>query len=727
MSKQRLFEAHGVRFTGESGDQLIGYCPFSDREDKFYVNQKTWLWDSKTAGVSGNIARFLELTAQRYRRAMTPELLHQLATDRGLPVAAFKPWKIGWTGRAYAVTVRDPDGTVVDIRTWRPKGKMLSTPTVNVGLWNAEHLSDHPAERVYICEGEWDAIALRWLMDRVKAPGTVVAVPGAGVFKAEWVTWMSGRTVVALYDNDEPGIAADTMLAQKLRPVVQRLFLCHWPMNTPVGFDVRDWVTQRAVEDHEAQSCWDELNGLFFPFIRKSKVTPAPSAAASSPDTPDAPTRPPTVWKRPPALKQVLEVFGRWLHLDSTDPIRIMLASVVSQAIDGPPIWMFLVGPPGSAKTATLTSLNRYEKIYTTSSLTTHALISGGNFRDGIDPSLIPRLDGKIMVIKDFTSILAMRDAEKDEIFGILRDAYDGKCGKVFGTGIERTYTSRFTILAAVTPRIYDLSSSHTSLGERFLKYAMGDNLQHASEKDIIRRAIQNINSESQMVAEMEDVVEQFLTRTVRLNTIPSIPEDIQRKIIYLAMFGARMRGSVTRDQYRNDIITSRPSAEVGSRLGIQLAKLGKSLALVNNRTTVTMDEYRILKKVMLDTIPQRTEDMLRHMLRACPDLTAMMTAHDLAASSRYPIATVSRILQDLNVLDIVVREGTLQRFRWTLSPYIREAIQESELYQDAADLNRPTRVYVRVIKKRAKPVAPATSAPGTAPPARVIRMRQSG
>jgi len=295
---------------------------------------------------------------------------------------------------------------------------------------------------------------------------------------------------------------------------------------------------------------------------------------------------------------------------------------------------------------------------------------------------------------------------------------------KVFGTGIERSYTSRFTVMAAVTPRIYDMSSSHTSLGERFLKYAMGDNLQHTSEKDIIRRAIQNINRETQMVEDMEDVTDQFLTRTVRLDKIPTIPEDIQRRIIYLAMFGARMRGSVTRDTYRNDIITSRPSAEVGSRLGIQLAKLGKALAMVEGKSEVTLAEYQILKKVMLDTIPQRTEDMLRHMLRTCPTLDATMTAHDLAATSRYPVATVSRILQDLNVLDIVVRDGTLQRFSWTLSPYIREAIQEAGLYQDANDLSRPTRVFVKVTKKRA--ASPAVEAQPL-PKGRVIRMRQRG
>ena len=40
----------------------------------------------------------------------------------------------------------------------------------------------------------------------------------------------------------------------------------------------------------------------------------------------------------------------------------------------------------------------------------------------------------------------------------------------------------RFTVLAAVTPSIYALGSSHAALGERFLKFGIGDNLIHHDE-----------------------------------------------------------------------------------------------------------------------------------------------------------------------------------------------------------------------------------------------------
>ena len=383
------------------------------------------------------------------------------------------------------------------------------------------------------------------------------------------------------------------------------------------------------------------------------------------------------------------------------------MAVHLSQIIDGPPIWMFLVAPPGGAKTEIIGSLSLCDQTYMTSSLTPHALISGANFKNMPDPSLIPRLDGRVMVVKDFTSILSMRDSDKDEIFGILRDAYDGRCGKVFGTGVERNYKSRFTVLAAVTPRIYDLSSQHQSLGERFLKFSSGHNLKHTSEREIIRRAIDNINQETEMKWQLSDVVRSFMDARLQwassldLGLFPSIDKNYKERLIYLGMFGARLRGTVSRDSYRHDIMTSRPSAEVGSRLGIQLAKFVKSLSLIHKHKECGDQEYRIAKKVVLDTIPQRVEDIIRTLVVNYSDDSNTFTTQELARSTRYPLATVSRLLQDLHVLDVVCRSGTSYRHHWSLSPYVRECIDKSDLYKTEEELRRPTRMLVKKRKNR--------------------------
>lgn len=706
MSKRRIFEAHGVVFTGESDDQLIGTCPFSQKEGKFYVNRRTWLWDSKTTGLSGNVASFLRRVSEGYVSHMTPELMERLAKDRQLPLAAFADWEIGWdpAHRNYTLPVRDVNNRVIDIRWYRPGHRIKSTPSATVGLLGAHHLNGALDSRIYLCEGEWDGIAMAWMLRRAKKPGIAVAVPGAGVFKPEWIPWFAGREVYSVYDHDEAGEQGEQVLMRRLFTTAQRLWYTHWPGNLPSGFDLRDWVVAHTKDG--MTTALENLDKLFKPVPR---TTPIAKPILGKEDDPDgtlmpaeAKAAPMTRWKTAPTLRDVMGVFTKWLHLKSTDAVNVMLSCVASQAMDGPPVWIFLVGPPGSAKTALLASLNAYQKIYSTSSLTVHALISGASWKEGVDPSLIPRLNGKVMVVKDFTSILSMREAEKEEIFGILRDAYDGRCGKVFGNGIERNYISRFTILAAVTPKIYDVSSSHTALGERFLKYAIGDNLVHESESAIISRAIGNINHEAEMNAELQDVVTAFMERTINLDRIPVIPKDIEAKIIALARFGARMRGSVSRDAYRNEIMTSRPSAEIGSRLGIQLAKLGKALAMVAGQTMVTNEEYRLLKKVMMDTIPQRNEDLLRSLLHHCRETSTSMTGVALSQATRYPKATVDRLLQDMNVLDIVVRSGTFIRFEWQPSAYIRECVRTAELYQTKEELMKPTRLWVRVIKKKA-------------------------
>ena len=271
----------------------------------------------------------------------------------------------------------------------------------------------------------------------------------------------------------------------------------------------------------------------------------------------------------------------------------------------------------------------------------------------------------------------------------------------------ERNYKSRFTVLAAVTPSIYDLSSQHQSLGERFLKFSSGHNLEHKSEREIIRRAIDNIHRDSEMKWQLADVVRSFIDERLKwadsldLELYPSIDEDFKEKLIYLGMFGARLRGTVSRDTYRHDIMTSRPSAEVGSRLGIQLAKFVKSLALVHKQKKCGKDQYRIVKKIVLDTIPQRVEDIVRTIVINCPKPGDAITTQELSRITRYPLATVSRLLQDLHVLDIVKREGSSYRHYWKLSPYVSECINKSGLYGSDEELKRTAQMLIKVKKKR--------------------------
>jgi len=314
-------------------------------------------------------------------------------------------------------------------------------------------------------------------------------------------------------------------------------------------------------------------------------------------------------------------------------------------------------------------------------------------------------LSEKVLVVKDFTAILSLQDREQKEIFGILRDAYDGYCSKTFGNGITRNYDSRFTVLAATTPKIYDLADAHQSLGERFLKFLVGDNLHHLSESEVITRAIENADRESAMQEELSSVTKAFLERSREKVKSPTLPPEILTRVVSLAKFGARMRGTVSRDYYRNDIVMSRPMAEVGTRLGQQLAKLARGLAMVAGRAVVNDEDYGLVKKVMLDTISQRNEDVLRAMIHAMGGMQKMqaMSMRELALKTHYPFPTIQRLIQDLQALHIVKRQGSGTNTTWTLTDYVESEVRDAQLYTQS-DLERPTIGRIRLIRKRLHP-----------------------
>lgn len=704
----KIFAAHGVEFLGTRGDQMYGSCPFSGKEDKFYVNVKNGLWDSKSAGVFGNISKFLQMRSDDYRKELSGKLMAKLAENRQLPREAFKGWNMGWDGAAFTFPVYNYDNVVQDIRRYKMRAKlMLSTSGCKVGLFGAHRLKDAPKdEPVYICEGEWDAIALSWLLKKLEEPGIVVAVPGAGTFKAEWVPWLSGRIVHTLYDYDPPGRQGEEKVLAMLKGSVRELTFVHWPDEVPIGFDTRDWIIYGAVLNDTPEKCWERLQRRFHKEPKWAlPVDPATVVTAGKGHITIKRKKPADDrWKTPPTLEDVHNVFGKWLFLRTTEVIDVVLATVLSQRIDGSPSWMFIVGPPGSAKTAIVSALEDVLCTYATSTITAPSLISGANFTGAGDPSLIPQLDGKVLVVKDFTSILSLPDREQKEIFGILRDAYDGHCGKTFGNGINRKYDSRFTVLAATTPRIYDLSDQHAALGERFLKFLVGDNLHHISENEVIRRAIENADRETAMRTELKSVVKNFLERTCDGRVHPRMPEELLVKTISLAKFGARMRGSVSRDFYRSDIMMSRPMAEVGTRLGQQLAKLARGLAMVYGKPEVTEVEYSLIKKVMLDTISQRNEDVLRSMIQAMGGTSKMtpMSMREIALKTHYPFATIQRLMQDLQSLQIIQRVGAGVSSTWTLSDYVRDEVMTSGLYTPD-DLSRPGAGKIRMKMRRIK------------------------
>ena len=669
------FVVHGVTFNKTAGNQAIGNCVFCGKENHFFVNVENQLWDCKRCGAKGNFGGFLEqVSKHNVKRLMEePSRLAALCTNRKLPKSAFAKWEVGWNGKDYTLPVRSSTGTVDDLRRYVLGKKTQATTGAKLGLLGAHKMVQMPKADVFICEGEWDCIALAWLFKKLDTNCVAVGVTGANVFKDAWIPLFEGRKVVLLHDKDKAGEEGKRLCFAKLKGVANEIKVVEWPEFLPEGFDLRDFVTNEAIAKQKPRAAWAELKKLL-KIQEPTAVVPPDSDRRQT-----VPALPEEAWdgKRISA-EEVFKVYKKWLHMPNDEALRIMFGTIYANKIQGEPIWMFLVAPPGGSKSELLMTL-RHSIVETTTSITPHTLISGVRFTGNNDPSLLPKLNNRILVIKDFTTILSMHFSHRDEIFGILRDCYDGKTEKHFGMGYKRSYVSKFGILAGVTPKIEEFGAMHQSLGERFLKFRLDTGEKSTTEADRIRRALSNINKEGEMREELMQMGSKVLG-TPLPEVLPTIPEGIFERIVNLAQTCAMMRGVVSRDRYTQQV-AYKPAIEVGTRLAKQIAKLAVGIAVYLQKPEVDLEVYSLVGRVAMDTAPDIVEEIVRVLWQHCKNPEDILTTRDVSAKTRLPQGTCLRILQDLELLRLVNRTGQGGKYEWRVGETLEKLIEGGKVF----------------------------------------------
>lgn len=378
---------------------------------------------------------------------------------------------------------------------------------------------------------------------------------------------------------------------------------------------------------------------------KKTERIIARVAAAKSPPPPPIPI----------TLSQAREVFNKWLEHTDPDLLDVVCGTVMAHRLDGDPVWMFIIAAPGDGKTEMIRALQNDPAVYMLSSLKPAALISGFQNDDGSDPSLLPRLNDLVLIVKDFTTVLTMPNEARAEILGTLRDAYDGQSSKAFGN-CERSYVSRFGLLAAVTPVIESYWGVSQQLGERFLRLR----LKSKGRVSKVGRALTNTDAETSMRAELAAAARGVLAQSGRSATVPP---EIGDRLIHLADFVSRARSEVSRD--RKGAVQFMPIPEVGTRIGKALKKLAIGIALARGLEAVDADVMRIVQRVAVDSVPSVRAQLLRVLwtLRGAFGPTGgIADAADVSAD------TARVWLEDLRLLGIVDREAPAKNLHtWRL------------------------------------------------------------
>lgn len=358
-------------------------------------------------------------------------------------------------------------------------------------------------------------------------------------------------------------------------------------------------------------------------------------------------------------LAEVHACYRRWLQLPDVEVVDTTLGAVAANMLDGDPLWLFLVAPPSGLKTELIRPLAALDAVYPLSNLTAQTLASGYERAKGAgEVSLLLKLDGKILTLKDFTTVLTMHRDKRGEILAQLREIYDGHYRKEFGNGKVVDWSGKVGLIAGVTGVIDTQYTVNQVLGERFLLYRITP----AEEMEVARSAMGQQGLEGTMRAELREVVAAFFAELVPLR-VP-IPESIAERLAALASFTARARSGVIWDG-RGEIEYV-PEPEGPGRLAKQLATLARGLAVVRDTREVSEADYLTVYRVAEDTIPAQRKSVLAPLVTS----PGTMETSAIAEASRYPTATARRYLQELAAMRLVDRlsGGQGRADRWRLS-----------------------------------------------------------
>ncbi len=366
-----------------------------------------------------------------------------------------------------------------------------------------------------------------------------------------------------------------------------------------------------------------------------------------------------------------------WLLLQDPDVLPVILGAIVAHRFAGTSPWLLIVAPPSGTKTELLRATWNVPGVYPLSELTARTFASGLETH-GDDPSLLARLTDEVLVLKDFTTVLEMPREERQAILAQLRELYDGRFDKVWGTGKELHWEGRLGFVAGVTPVIDSHHAVMAVLGERFMILRM----QQPSRKAVAQKALRNAEYETRMRGELATVVRSFLASLP--NTPPAVPEEMRTRLASLADFVTRCRSGVVRDGYRRELEYA-PEPEMPARLAKQLFELLRGVALALGHHEAIDEDLDRISRVAFDCIPAVRRVVLRA-IATRKDIDESLTTTNVAQGVQYSTATVRRALEDLQALGIltVTKRGQGVPDRWHIKEEWHEALDTLRTVESA-------------------------------------------
>lgn len=343
------------------------------------------------------------------------------------------------------------------------------------------------------------------------------------------------------------------------------------------------------------------------------------------------------------------------------DSLAVCFATHLAVKLESDPIWLYLVGPPSSGK-STICDLISADPTTTKALSKFTGLVSG----DRQGKHLVPSFQNRCVVIKDGTLLLESNPLQLANVYGELRDIFDGSLEMHYRNGVEASFRNiNFGLIIGITERIYQLNMSH--LGERFLHCRLETERENETirNKTVINSLLSNIKLNSIEANEIGDnrqfpIQKQHTTGFLKhLHNIivdkdiivPNYTSDDVNFIQSTADVIACSRASAPKINRGEDIAyDSRP--EASTRVAKQLSKMIICLCYVYGTKTITKQIRNNIKKIGSDTSYGRQHNLIKTVALADNGLNKS----SLAALTGIPLESCNRKIEELESLGILVK-----------------------------------------------------------------------
>ena len=355
-------------------------------------------------------------------------------------------------------------------------------------------------------------------------------------------------------------------------------------------------------------------------------------------------------------VRTIHGTFDKWIWLDNWWLLDVVCGTILGNYVqNGLPVWLSIVGPPGSAKTVVVESLRGLPGVYGIGGFTPHTFASGiiksaGNRKKvGILEKLADRRDGdsiisdgtKFLAFNDFGTLFALAPDVKQTILGQMRQVYDGHFEWEWGTGKKLDWYGRVGAISAATEEWDSQMQIFKRMGERFLVWR--------------EYRPSGIRASLRALSQTDSLMREELKEAMGLLNDYEIPDDVDTTASHgwlaeLADWVAIARTPIPRDRFNKEPL-DRARPESGARLAKQLNQLMKGLMIFRGEN----DDHEQVRFPVLRTALGSLPQLRLEILGSLPVQGA--TVQDLAMCLDMHRSPLRRACEDLMMLKILAKQ----------------------------------------------------------------------